>query len=92
MLSRQARIILQMKEMRAQGKSRSDIQSKLGLTSDWVLRKAWEQADRYSPSRLRELYHRLLETDISIKTGRMDGEIALNILITELGQRGTVSA
>ncbi len=92
MLSRQARIILQMKEMRAQGKTRGDIQSKLGLTSDWLLRKAWEQADRYSPGRLRELYHRLLETDISIKTGKTDGEIALNILIAELGQRGTVSA
>jgi DNA polymerase-3 subunit delta len=92
MLSRQVRIILQMKELRAQGKSRADIQSKLGLASDFVLRRAWEQADRYTPGRIRELYHRLLETDIAIKTGRMDGEIALNILVTELGQRGTVSA
>jgi DNA polymerase-3 subunit delta len=92
MLSRQVRIILQVREMRVQGRSRGDIQSKLGLNSEFVLRKAWEQADKYSPSRLRELYHRLLETDISIKTGRMDGEIALNILVTELGQRGTVSA
>jgi DNA polymerase-3 subunit delta len=91
MLSRQVRIILQVREMRAQGKSRGDIQVKLGLNSEFVLRKAWEQADKYSPSRLRELYHRLLETDISIKTGRMDGEIALNVLVTELGQRGSVS-
>lgn len=92
MLSRQVRIILQVREMRAQGKSRGDIQTRLGLNSEFLLRKAWEQADKYSPSRLRELYHRLLETDISIKTGRMDGEIALDILVTELGQRGTVSA
>jgi DNA polymerase-3 subunit delta len=92
MLSRQVRIILQVKELRAQGRSRTDIQSKLGLTSEFSLRKAWEQADKYPPARLRELYHRLLETDISIKTGRVDGEIALNILITELGQRGAVSA
>lgn len=92
MLSRQVRLILQMKDMRAQGESRSEIQSKLGLTSDFVLRKAWEQADGYSPARVRELYHRLLETDISIKTGRMDGEIALSILVADLGQRGGVSA
>jgi DNA polymerase-3 subunit delta len=92
MLSRQVRIILQVREMRAQGQSRNDIQTKLGLNSEFVLRKAWEQADKYSALRLRELYHRLLETDISIKTGRMDGEIALSILVTELGQRGTVSA
>lgn len=92
MLSRQVRIIFQMKEMRGQKKSRAEIQSKLGLTSDFVLRKAWEQADRYSPARLREVYHRLLETDISIKTGRLEGEVALDILIAELGQRGAVSA
>lgn len=92
MLSRQVRIIFQIKEMRGRKKSRMDIQNKLGLTSDFVLRKAWDQADRYSPARLREVYHRLLETDISIKTGKLEGELALNILIAELGQRGTVSA
>ena len=92
MLSRQVRIIFQIKEMRGRKKSRTDIQNKLGLTSDFVLNKAWEQADRYSPARLREVYHRLLETDLSIKTGRLEGELALNILIAELGQRGTISA
>jgi len=92
MLSRQVRIIFQIKDMRSRKMSRADIQSKLGLTHDYVLRKAWDQADRYSPARLREVYHKLLETDISIKTGKLDGEIALNILIAELGQRGAVSA
>lgn len=92
MLSRQVRIIFQVKEMRERGKSRSDIQSKLGLTSDFLLRKAWQQADKYSPARLHELYHKLLETDISIKTGKFDGELALDMLIAELGQRGAVSA
>ena len=92
MLSRQVRIIFQIKEMRGRKKSRADIQNKLGLTSDFVLRKAWEQADRYSPARLSEVYHKLLETDLSIKTGRLEGELALNILIAELGRRGTISA
>ncbi len=92
MLSRQVRIIFQIKEMRGKGRSRGDIQMKLGLTSDFVLRKAWEQADKYSPVRLREVYHKLLETDLAIKTGKLDGELAFNILIVELGQKGTVSA
>jgi DNA polymerase-3 subunit delta len=91
MLSRQVRIIFQIKEMRAQGKSRGEIQSKLGLNSDFVLRKAWEQADSYTPARIRDVYHRLLETDLAIKTGKFDGEIALNVLIAELGQRGAVN-
>lgn len=92
MLSRQVRIIFQMKEMRRQKKTRADIQSKLGLTRDFVIRKAWDQVDRYSTARLREVYHRILETDISIKTGKLEGEVALNILFAELGQRGAVSA
>jgi DNA polymerase-3 subunit delta len=92
MLSRQVRIIFLVKEMRDRGKSRGDIQSKLGLTRDFLLRKAWEQADKYSPVRLHQVYHKLLETDISIKTGKLDGELALDVLIAELGQRATVTA
>ena len=91
MISRQVQLMFRVKELRSQGKSRNEIQNKLGLTSDFVLRKAWEQADKYSPARLREVYHRLLEADLSIKTGKYDGELALNILIAELGQRGAVS-
>jgi DNA polymerase-3 subunit delta len=91
MLGRQVRIIYQLKEMRDRGKSRNEIRTKLGLTQDFVLRKAWAQADKYSLSRLKTLYHKLLETDIAIKTGKYDGELALSILIAELAQRGAVS-
>ncbi len=87
MLARQVRIILQVKEMRSSGRTRAEIQKKLGLTSDFLLRKAWEQADSYSMERLRELYHRLLETDLAIKTGKMEGDLAMDILIVELGQK-----
>ena len=91
MLSRQAQRIVRIKEMGKQGKSKTEIQGRLGLTSDFALRKALEQAGRYSLVRLKEVYHRLLEADLSIKTGRFDGELALNILIAELCQRGLVS-
>ena len=92
MLSRQVRIIYQIKDMRNKKKTRNEIQNKLGLSSDFVLRRAWQQADKYSLARLKEVYHRLLEADLSIKTGQYDGELALNILVTELGQRHAVSA
>ena len=91
MLSRQVRIIVRVKELRSPGKSKIDIQSKLGLTSEFVLRKALEQAGKYSPARLKEVYHKLLEADLSIKTGKYDGELALNILIAELCQRSAGS-
>jgi DNA polymerase-3 subunit delta len=92
MLARQVQLIVRVKELRDQRKSRNEIQDKLGLTSSFVLRKAWEQADKYSMARLREVYHKLLECDLSIKTGKRDGELALNILIAELCQRGAVRA
>lgn len=88
MISRQVRIIFQLKELRAQKKTRAEIQTKLGLTSDFVLRKAWEQADKYTAARLKEVYHRLLEADLSIKTGRYEGDLALDILVAELTQSG----
>jgi DNA polymerase-3 subunit delta len=91
MLSRQARIIYQVKEMRAAGKTRGEMMGKLGLASDFVLRKAWEQAERYSPARIKEVYHQLLEADISIKTGKVEGELALDILMAEMGRSGLVS-
>ena len=90
MLSRQTRILVRVRELKNQGKSRTEIQAKLNLTSEFVFRKALEQADKYSLMRLKEAYHKLLEADLSIKTGRYDGELALNILIAELcqGRRG----
>jgi DNA polymerase-3 subunit delta len=92
MIARQARIIFLVREMRVLGSSRGEIQTKLGLASDFLVRKAWDQSEKYSSARLHELYHRLLETDVAIKTGRLEGEIALNILVAELGQRGVVVA
>ena len=87
MLSRQVRMIVRVKELRNQRKSQTEIQDRLGLTSDFALRKTLEQAGRYSLARLKEVYHRLLEADLSIKTGKYDAELALNILIAELCQR-----
>ena len=86
MLSRQSRIIVQVKELKEEGKPDAVIQNKLNMRSDFVLYKALEQANRYSWPRIKELYHRLLEADLSIKTGKYDGELALNILIAELCQ------
>jgi len=91
MLARQVRIIVQAKELRNQRKSRVEIQEKLGLATEFVLRKALEQADKYTEIRLKEVYHKLLEADLSIKTGKFDGELALSILIAELCQRNLIS-
>ena len=90
MLSRQVQMIVRAKELRKQGKPKLEIQNRLGLTSEFALDKTLEQASRYPWERLRQVYHKLLEADLSIKTGKYDGELALNILIVELAQRRKV--
>jgi DNA polymerase-3 subunit delta len=90
MLDRQFRMIIRARELKNQGTPETEIQHKLGLFSEFALRKTLEQAGRYSLPRLKEVYRRLLETDLSIKTGRYDGELALNLLVAELCQRGKV--
>jgi len=91
MLVRQARMLIVVKELRKQRKSGVEIRGKLGLTSEFVFNRISEQANRYSLERLGEMYHRLLEADISIKTGKCEGELALNILVAELSQLSSVS-
>lgn len=86
MLTRQVRLIFRVKELRSQRRSDAEIMGRLEMTSQKHLRLTQEQASRYTLARLKEVYHRLLGTDVAIKTGRYDAELALNILIAELCQ------
>ncbi|NQT31411.1 MAG: DNA polymerase III subunit delta [Deltaproteobacteria bacterium] len=84
MLSRQVRLVVRAKELRRQRKPDMEIQSRLGLKSEFPFRKTMEQAQRYPMERLKQVYKRLLQADLSIKTGRFDGGLALNLLIADL--------
>jgi len=83
MLSRQVRLVVQAKELRRQRQSDIEIQSKLGL-APFPLRKTLEQAQRYPLERLKQLYNKLLQTDLYIKRGKFEGGLALNLLVAEL--------
>jgi DNA polymerase-3 subunit delta len=84
MLSRQVRMIVQAKELRRQRKPDAEIQSRLSLPSEFALRKTLEQAQRYPLERLKQVYHKLLQADLAIKTGKYEGGLALNLLIADL--------
>jgi DNA polymerase-3 subunit delta len=84
MLSRQARLVVQAGALRRQRRPDVEIQDRLGLTSEFALRKTLDQAQRYPLGRLRKVYDKLLETDLAIKTGKYEGGLALNLLIAEL--------
>lgn len=84
MITRQFRLVMQAKDLLHQKQPATEIGRSLGITHDFALRKTIEQARRHSMERLKEVYRKLLETDISIKTGRIKGELALDLLICEL--------
>ncbi|MFH1639578.1 MAG: DNA polymerase III subunit delta [Chloroflexota bacterium] len=84
MLARQLQIIVRMKALRENNRPKAEIQGKLGLTAEFLWQKAVEQSVRYDMPRIKEIYERLLATDLAIKTGKYDGETALIILIAEL--------
>ncbi|MBT9165443.1 MAG: DNA polymerase III subunit delta [Chloroflexi bacterium] len=84
MMTRQFRLLIQARKLMADGLPVSAIGGKIGETIDWRLEKLLRQARGYSLERLEESYRRLLHTDLSIKTGTVDGALALDLLITDL--------
>jgi DNA polymerase-3 subunit delta len=85
MITRQLRLIVIAKDM---GKKRSGAGAvgSLESVSDYSLQKASKQARAFTLDRIKEAYNKVLEADISIKTGKYEGDLALNLLVVELGQ------
>jgi len=84
MITRQLRLLVQAKELSLKGVPASMIGERLGLASDYLLSKALGQSRRYSLRRLKQVYEKLLETDLAIKRGIWKGERALDLLVAEL--------
>ena len=83
MIVRQFRILIQVKELSAQGLAASTIAKRAGL-HPFVAEKAQRQAMNFSMGQLEVIYARLLETDLAIKTGRMEDVLALDTLVAAL--------
>ncbi|MDE2860545.1 MAG: DNA polymerase III subunit delta [Chloroflexota bacterium] len=71
MVARQVRLLLLTKDLEASGVPQSQMGSRMGVASDWVLGKLREQASRFSAAGLETLHGGLLETDLAVKTGRI---------------------
>jgi len=50
----------------------------------YAIRKTIQQAKAFSLEELKKIYRKLFEADLKIKTGQLDPETALDVLITEL--------
>ncbi len=61
----------------------NDLSKKLGLPP-LVIGKLIPQARKFSLEELKKIYQKIFEVDLSIKTGKIKPEIALDLLITEI--------
>lgn len=85
MITRQFRLLIQVKELQERGMGTSKITSTLRV-SPWVTKKLAAQARGFSLKKLEAVHRGLLRTDLSIKTGRTDPEPALELLVVEIAQ------
>lgn len=86
MIVRQFRLILQAREIMDGGGNDREVAKALGIHG-FVARKAFSQARHFSLSELEAIYQLLHQIDVGIKTGGMEGEIALDIFITRVAMR-----
>ena len=83
MLSRQARLLIMAKDMMARGAARDDIGRRLRL-SGWVLNKTLQQERRMTQEYLAYFHHRLVETDLTLKTKPIAEHLAIEMLVADL--------
>ena len=83
MIARQVRLILLARDVKAQGVPQSEIGGRLSL-SGYPLQKTLEQEQRISSERLAAMHRKLLEADLSLKTGVAEDGLVLDMLIAEL--------
>jgi DNA polymerase-3 subunit delta len=86
MLIRQYRQILLAQSLLREGMSQSQIGAQLGIRSAYPLQKVIEQASRYPAEALEAAYRRLLESDVAVKTGVIDADAALEVLVVSLAE------
>jgi DNA polymerase-3 subunit delta len=85
MLARQIRILIQVSELQDQGLSQPEIAKKLKL-HPFVVKKGLAQARNFNKPQLDAAHQRLVEADWSIKTGKMEEVLALDLLVVELSR------
>jgi DNA polymerase-3 subunit delta len=79
----QIRLLIMAREILDEGAMINDFPKTLKI-GYYPARLALESAPRFSMKFLESIYHRLLELDEAIKTGRIEPDLALELLVIEL--------
>ena len=83
MVVRQFRLLIQTRWLIDQRQTAPKITDRLKL-HPYVAQKLYSQALRFTPPQLRAAYALLLETDLAIKTGGIEAETSLDLLVAKL--------
>jgi DNA polymerase-3 subunit delta len=83
MVVRQFRLMFLTKQLVEAGQRKDLIARQLGVPG-FVAEKMMNQSRQFSMETLVRIYHRLLDVDEAIKTGEIEGELALHTLVASL--------
>ncbi len=84
-ITRQYRLYVSIKALYEQGLTPDEITTQLNLQK-WMVDRDLSVARRLNWSRLEATYERLLATDVAIKSGEMDSDLALQLLVIDLSR------
>ena len=85
MITRQFRLMIQVQDLAPQLGSPQAIARELGQ-NPYPITKILAQSKNYTPAQLVAVYHKLLDTDVDIKTGQMEPTLALDTFIAGLSR------
>jgi DNA polymerase-3 subunit delta len=85
MIVRQFRLLIQIKELAEERLDPAAISKTIKL-HPFPTRKLYTQARRFNLNQLERIHQHLLDSDVEIKTGRLDGIVALDLLIVGIAR------
>jgi len=83
MISRQYRLLIQVKALQTQGIKPPEMARALNI-ADWTVPKLLNQANRHTFVALEWAMERILAADEAIKTGKLSDREAMDVLLAEL--------
>ncbi|TGY98152.1 DNA polymerase III subunit delta [Petralouisia muris] len=82
LIARQFQILLQVKELGAQGYDHKFISSKAGIP-EFTVRRNLSQAGRFTPEQLKQAVLRCVQAEEDVKRGNLNDRMAVELLIVE---------
>lgn len=87
MIVRQMRLLLTSKLLKEKGYNKKVIGQKINVYHNFIIQKLLSQGSSFKEKELTQALKKCRDTDRDMKTGKMDGKLAMEILIVELSQK-----